>query len=53
METGKRLYYVGRRTSAAPAVGHYKTHVKQQDQLVDEALTGRVNPLMNRRMPCK
>jgi 2-oxoglutarate dehydrogenase E1 component len=53
MEQGKRLYFVGRRASAAPAVGHFKTHVKQQDQLVDEALTGRVNPSMNRRMPCK
>jgi 2-oxoglutarate dehydrogenase E1 component len=53
MEDGKRLYFVGRPASAAPAVGSYKTHAKQQDQLVDEALSGRVNPSMNRRMPCK
>jgi 2-oxoglutarate dehydrogenase E1 component len=51
--TDRRLYYVGRPTSAAPAVGSYRVHAKQQDQLVDEALTGRVNPTMNRRMPCR
>jgi 2-oxoglutarate dehydrogenase E1 component len=53
LEAGKRLYFVGRPASAAPAVGHYRVHVQQQDQLVDEALSGRVNPSMNRRMPCK
>lgn len=51
LETGKRLYYVGRRSSAAPAVGQYRVHVKQQEQLIDEALSGRVNPSMNRRVP--
>jgi 2-oxoglutarate dehydrogenase E1 component len=50
---GKRLYYVGRPSSAAPAVGSHRVHVKQQDQLVDEALSGRVDPNMNRRMPCR
>jgi len=53
LETGKHLYFVGRPASAAPAVGSYKVHVKQQEQLVDEALSGRFNPNMNRRMPCQ
>ncbi len=53
LEHGKHLYYVGRPASAAPAVGHYKLHVKQQEQLVDEALSGRINPSMNRRMTRK
>ena len=52
LNSGKRLYYVGRHTSAAPAVGHYKVHVKQQEQLIDEALSGRIDPTMNRRLPC-
>ncbi len=53
LERRKKLYYVGRAASAAPAVGQFKAHVKQQDQLIDEALSGRINPSMNRRMPCK
>jgi len=50
LEQGKRLYYVGRPASGAPAVGQYRVHLKQQQRLVDEALTGRVNPNMNRRI---
>jgi 2-oxoglutarate dehydrogenase E1 component len=51
IEQGKQPYYVGRAASAAPAVGHRSVHVAQQEQLVDEALTGRINPKMNRRIP--
>jgi 2-oxoglutarate dehydrogenase E1 component len=45
------IYYVGRRSSAAPAVGHRAVHVEQQERLIDEALTGRINTSMNRRTP--
>jgi len=51
IEQGKQPYYVGRPASAAPAVGHRSIHVAQQERLVDEALTGRINPKMNRRIP--
>ncbi len=51
IEQGKQPYYVGRAALAAPAVGHRSVHVAQQEQLVDEALTGRINPKMNRRIP--
>ena len=49
--TGKNLYYVGRGTAAAPAVGYYNLHVQQQETLIDEALTGKINPSMNIRIP--
>lgn len=32
------LHYVGRASSPSPAVGYYKLHVKQQQQIVTEAL---------------
>lgn len=51
LDKGKNLYYVGRPAAAAPAVGYYPIHVQQQETLIDEALTGRINPSMNRRMP--
>jgi 2-oxoglutarate dehydrogenase E1 component len=51
LDDGRRVYYVGRSASAAPAVGHRHVHVEQQEQLVDEALTGRINPRQNRRIP--
>jgi 2-oxoglutarate dehydrogenase E1 component len=51
LDEDRRVYYVGRRSSAAPAVGHRHIHVEQQEQLVDEALTGRINPKQNRRIP--
>jgi 2-oxoglutarate dehydrogenase E1 component len=51
IQDGKRIYYVGRPASAAPAVGHRQVHVEQQERLIDEALTGRINPNMNRRIP--
>jgi len=51
IQDGKQIYYVGRPASAAPAVGHRQVHVEQQERLIDEALTGRINPNMNRRIP--
>lgn len=51
LNQGKRLHYVGRHSAAAPAVGFYPVHVKQQETLIDEALTCRIDPSMNRRMP--
>ncbi len=52
IQQGKRLYYVGRPASAAPAVGHRALHLKQQARLVDEALSGRYDPTLNLRTPC-
>ncbi len=51
LEAGKSLYYVGRATAAAPATGFRAQHLREQEQLVDEALTGRINPTMNLRTP--
>lgn len=51
IQEGKRPYYVGRPSSAAPAVGHRAAHVEQQERLIDEALSGRFNPSMNKRIP--
>ncbi|MEM7193847.1 MAG: 2-oxoglutarate dehydrogenase E1 component [Pseudomonadota bacterium] len=36
---GQKLKYVGREGSPSPAVGYYKLHQKQQQKLVDDALT--------------
>jgi len=49
-ESGQ-LFYVGRPASAAPAGGLRAVHVEQQERLIDEALTGRINPGMNQRIP--
>jgi len=35
----QQLLYVGRATSASPAVGYYQVHLQQQKQLVSDALT--------------
>jgi 2-oxoglutarate dehydrogenase E1 component len=43
------VYYVGRPSAAAPAVGAHSVHVAQQERLVDQALTGNIDPAMNRR----
>ncbi|MGB5830850.1 MAG: 2-oxoglutarate dehydrogenase E1 component [Thiohalocapsa sp.] len=51
IQEGKEAYYVGRPASAAPAVGHRSVHVEQQERLIDEAMTGRINPAMNLRIP--
>ncbi len=51
IQEGKRPHYVGRASSAAPAVGHRAAHVEQQERLIDEALTGHFNPSMNKRIP--
>jgi 2-oxoglutarate dehydrogenase E1 component len=44
-----QLHYVGRSTAAAPAVGYRTVHISQQETLIDEALSGRINPRMNYR----
>ncbi|MGZ8844339.1 MAG: 2-oxoglutarate dehydrogenase E1 component, partial [Pyrinomonadaceae bacterium] len=36
---GDRLRYVGRTESASPATGSYAVHMKEQQRLIDEALT--------------
>ncbi|MCU7921824.1 MAG: 2-oxoglutarate dehydrogenase E1 component [Candidatus Thiodiazotropha sp. (ex Dulcina madagascariensis)] len=46
---GRQLHYVGRATAAAPAVGYRSVHIVQQETLIDEALSGRINPRMNYR----
>ncbi len=38
LNNGQTLEYVGREGSPSPAVGYYKLHVKQQQQIVDEVL---------------
>jgi 2-oxoglutarate dehydrogenase E1 component len=43
------LIYVGRRSAAAPATGYFRVHQEEQEKLVDDALTGFVDPSMNRR----
>ncbi|MFI0414716.1 MAG: 2-oxoglutarate dehydrogenase E1 component [Candidatus Thiodiazotropha sp.] len=45
----RQLYYVGRSSAAAPSVGYRSVHVEQQETLIDEALSGRINPRMNYR----
>jgi len=42
---------VGRPAAAAPAVGYPKLHRQQQETLIEEALTGKINPKMNTRIP--
>ena len=51
LDKGKKLFYVGRPAAAAPSVGFYPIHLQQHETLIDEALTGRINPSMNRRTP--
>ncbi|MCU7891135.1 MAG: 2-oxoglutarate dehydrogenase E1 component [Candidatus Thiodiazotropha sp. (ex Ustalcina ferruginea)] len=45
----RQLHYVGRATAAAPSVGYRSVHISQQETLIDEALSGRINPRMNYR----
>lgn len=49
LKSGRQLSYVGRSTASAPAVGYRPVHLQQQETLIDEALTGHVNPRMNPR----
>ncbi len=39
MEDGQKLAYAGRPASASPAVGYLSVHNKQQQALVNAALT--------------
>jgi len=43
------LIYTGRRSAAAPATGYFRLHQEEQEKLVDDALSGFVDPSMNRR----
>jgi 2-oxoglutarate dehydrogenase E1 component len=50
LHDGKReLIYAGRPSAAAPATGYHQVHQEEQEKLVDDALTGRADPSMNRR----
>jgi 2-oxoglutarate dehydrogenase E1 component len=46
---GRELIYAGRPSAAAPATGYSQVHQEEQEKLVDDALTGRRDPSMNRR----
>ena len=48
-EGGRELIYAGRPSAAAPATGYHQVHQEEQEKLVDDALTGRRDPSMNRR----
>ena len=50
VKAGKWVFYVGRKAAAAPATGHYKVHVREQQQIIDDALKGRFDPELNQRM---
>jgi len=43
------VVYAGRRSAAAPATGYSQVHQEEQEKLIDDALTGFVDPAMNRR----
>jgi 2-oxoglutarate dehydrogenase E1 component len=45
----QEVFYVGRTTASAPAVGYRPIHLLQQETLINEALTGHFNPRMNPR----
>ncbi|MDJ0739314.1 MAG: 2-oxoglutarate dehydrogenase E1 component [Gammaproteobacteria bacterium] len=47
--SGRELIYTGRPSAAAPATGYHQVHQEEQEKLVDDALTGRRDPSMNRR----
>ena len=50
LHDGRReLIYTGRPSAAAPATGYHQVHQEEQEKLVDDALTGRRDPSMNRR----
>ena len=48
LKNGKKLYYAGRAVAAAPAVGYHQLHLEQQERFINEALTGDIDPHMNR-----
>ena len=47
---GKHVYYVGRKSAAAPATGFPQVHQEEQEKLIDDALSGRFDKEMNQRM---
>jgi 2-oxoglutarate dehydrogenase E1 component len=48
-EVGIPIWYVGRPSAAAPATGYAKVHHEEQHKLIDQALTGQFDRMMNRR----
>ncbi len=48
-DMARHIHYVGRPAAAAPATGFYQVHKTEQEQLVDDAINGRITPSMNRR----
>ena len=48
LKNGNKLYYAGRAVAAAPAVGYHQLHLEQQERFIDVALTGDIDPHMNR-----
>jgi 2-oxoglutarate dehydrogenase E1 component len=50
VKAGKWVFYVGRPAAAAPATGHYRVHVEEQQKVIDDALSGRFDPDLNQRM---
>jgi 2-oxoglutarate dehydrogenase complex dehydrogenase (E1) component-like enzyme len=37
-ESGRQVYYVGRKPSASPATGSYKRHLLEQSEIIEGAL---------------
>ncbi|MSS73125.1 MAG: hypothetical protein EXS64_16785 [Candidatus Latescibacteria bacterium] len=39
LRDGRRLTYVGREEAASPAIGHFAAHQKEQEAIVNQALS--------------
>lgn len=48
-DNGKQVCYAGRPSAAAPATGYAQVHQEEQDKLIDDALTGFIDPTTNKR----
>jgi 2-oxoglutarate dehydrogenase E1 component len=45
------LHYAGRAAAAAPSTGYRQQHVQEQEALIEQALTGDLNPKTRARIP--